>query len=200
MNEQQLRKLKMIKATQKIMDKRIEENCPLLFKLWPQQKANLLQNINQMFEDIVKFQSEKVDYSIMFFQCSLLRSSFITESFQYLVSAFDKDYYLDESAFHIVWDAHPFFQFLSEDIRAISSQLSNIFPRLQEYELKDLRYRVCYYYDVIVGTLFSAIIPDILLMPAFKEINKTEDFCILLSGWLDESAKLYPLNIEGGQV
>lgn len=200
MDIQEIRKIGFLRTTQEIMNIRAIENFRLLFKVWSQNKTQLLQNLDQMFRDLANYQSENSNYCIKYLQCALLKSSFITESFHYLISAFSEEYYLDEFAFHFHWDASPFFKFLNEDMKYIAAKLRKTFPRVQEYELRDVRYRVCYYYDIMVGALFTTAVPDMLEMPSFKQLSKTDDFCILLSGWLDESFKLYPLDIKSSSL
>ena len=151
-------------------------------------QSYFIKSINSLIE-LVKSQQERgIKRDIAYMNICFLRSSVLTESYDFMISLYDDKFYLDKTETHIYFKLDFIFEHINKDIDEIRKEFL-IYPAIKKYELKEIRFSYAQYHFIYAMKIIQKLCEDIGIkshLLTFEDLNIKEDFKIIIGGHMEE--------------
>jgi len=127
---------------------------------------------------------------ITYIHVSFLRSSLLTEGYEFRIGLHNKNFWLDIIETSVYWKADFIFQYVEPDINEVRMILKP-FPNISEYEINQIKYRYaqCYLmpvaFQIVQDVMYEAVeIPEIL------HLEFDEEMFVLFGGYMERGENI----------
>jgi len=171
-----------------LLDK-LEENAKELMEYFAANKQQIIDSFTEKFIELCKLtrqqQESGLKAPIAFVHIASLRSSLLTETYEFRISMFDNRFWLDTVETAVYWKGDFFFRHVEPDIAEISKQLKAQ-ASVPEYEIHEFRYRyaLCYLLPP-AQAIIEEIAAEALKAPAFAELMLDENIAVIFGGHME---------------
>ncbi|MCL2611352.1 MAG: hypothetical protein FWE02_06720 [Defluviitaleaceae bacterium] len=150
---------------------------------------DFIKSINCLFEIAKKQQEQGVKRDIAYMNICFLRTSFLTESYDFMASLYDDKFYVETTETRIYFNLNFIFEHINRDIEEIEEEIK-IFPTLKKFEIKELKFSYAQYYFIYAMKIIKELCEDIEEKINCRDLKITEDFKIIVGGHMEEGLKL----------
>jgi hypothetical protein len=159
-------------------------------------KKEILNELTGVFDELLKrgielqrkLEKGKMGFISIFF----LRSSIITESYEIMISMYEKGYYFDRKPLSISWKPMFIMKYFIDDMKYFEKAIKSKIIRVQKSEINKVKMHYCEDYFQVIKEFFLNYIDEITSLNSFKELEKEEDIKITLGEFMDQNIVLYP--------
>jgi hypothetical protein len=186
----------MTQFAKQCLAERFERNLNLIEKEYEEDSGSITKGFIGTFDRLcgrcAGLQKQGLKKKIKYINIFFLQSSVITKSYDMQISLFDENFYFDNAEISEYWRPLFIMKYFDEDIGYFSELMKKRLPRVQDYEIEELRLKYAHDYFIVAGKFCKEIIPQILPLPSFEKMQKEDGFKILFGGYMDYASVLYP--------
>ncbi|MCI8774162.1 MAG: hypothetical protein HFI50_09585 [Lachnospiraceae bacterium] len=172
-----------------------QKSKELLLKEYQGNREEILENLKDVFRYLCMKAYEMQEYGqkevvsiISFFY---LNSSLLTGSHKYLISLYDKTFYLDQSEVSITYCPEFIIPYFLSDIQLLENDIRKHYIRIKSYEMERIKFLHIQHYYELMKEIFCSVLDEIKNLPEYNIMKKSTNPLFLYGGYRD-----YAINLE----
>lgn len=144
--------------------------------------------------DVVAKKQINSEYDIMYINFSLLRTSIISKEYNILVSAYNRNWYLDDYPTHSTLSLHPILSVI-DDLRNYLEKKRKIYVnKIESFHVNEIILKQAFEYYTHMELFVTTVLQNIDEEQWLKGINKTEEFYIRWGEYRDLTHLVYKMD------
>lgn len=172
-------------------EKRFFYSCKIIQKEFSRNNKNKLDILKIINEKIILLQKEQNKRKIGYLYISYLRSSLLTQTYDFRIDFYDKNFYLDENPIYTYIPLDFIFSYYNNDIFYLIENMKKAFIRLQQYEIELVQKKYAFYYYKISAKFFADLADEIFNMSSFFELQMEKEVKVIFGEYMDKGILLY---------
>ncbi|WP_099190488.1 pentapeptide repeat-containing protein [Tepidibacter mesophilus] len=154
-------------------------------------RSTVMDSLKNICEDISDFQNELEYYKIKYFQFSILRTSIISESYIFLLSTYNQEWYLDDNAKHMELDMSFLFKSLKNLYNELYQKSKKFIGKINKYDIEKIILSQAMKYNEYIAYTVRFILQNIEKEEWFDKVKKTDIYFIRWGEYQDKSELVY---------
>jgi len=174
-----------------------QKSKKMIFKEYQENREQILESLKDvlryLFMKAYAMQEcgQKEDVSIISF--FYLNSSLLTGSHKYLISLYDKTFYLDKNEISNTYCPEFVVPYFLSDIQLLEDNIRKQYIRIKNYEMERIKfYHIQHYYELMKNIL-SSVLDEIRNLPEYNIMKKSSNPLFLYGGYRDHAVNLEEL-------
>ena len=127
---------------------------------------------------------------IAYLHIGFLRSSFITETYDFRIAMYDENFWLDQEETAIYWTFNAPFIYVQQDIDALHNTLSWTHS-VSEFEMQALKYQYAQSYLPIARQMIERLIIKALDKSGIWQLKLSDAFSVVFGGHMEDGITIY---------
>ncbi|MCT4509032.1 MAG: hypothetical protein N4A48_09790 [Tepidibacter sp.] len=170
-------------------------------KRYKQDKEKIENELISAFELACKkslnLQNKGEKGDIKYIYISFLRTSIIENKSFYRIETYDENWFLDKKECFSLWNSDFIFTSLFNHMKDLEQKKVDYFSKITSMDIDRIKFLESTKYHVLAVEFIKNLIFNFLENSKYKEMDKTNDICILAGEYMDQSEILYKEN--GGE-
>jgi len=196
------KKKEMLKQVEEFLLSRIEPNLEKLEKYLEENKdviaKDFIEKLNALSELGIIQQRAEVKEPIKYLYISYLRSSILTESYEFRLDLFNDIIWLDKEETAVYWTLGFMFQYIEQDVNDAKELLRNEGP-IPKFYFEEIKYIYSQCYFPFVILVVDKIIEEAMAKSNFYRLVTAESCKVLFGGYMEQAEIIQTIN-RGVQV
>lgn len=185
---------------EKYVDGRWVDNFLKIDEKYKDNKEKIEADIVQKFDDICKITStlqiSKLKGNIKYIYFSFLRTNIIEDKADYRIDFFDENWFLDKVECSININLDFVFDFLFSHMEELKVRANEYGRSVTLMDIEEIKIIESEKYNILAIEFLSDIINKLIEIPAYKEMEKSEDILIMAGEYMDRTDVIYPIQEE----
>lgn len=166
------------------IDDRYKENKELIDK-------SFMISFVGLCKKALKLQKEGKKGSIKYIYFSFLRTSIMENKAFYRFDAYDENWFLDQAECSTLWKADFILSSLFKLCRELEIKKAEYGKAVTSMDIEKIKLLEAQKYNITAYEFIKEMVPKLIEMPEYLEMNKTSDLAISFGEYMDQSEVIY---------
>lgn len=191
------KKEELLKSSEDFLFKRIKPNLESLEKHVETNKEliveSFIKKLNKLFDVALLQQAAAVKEPIEYIYISFLRSSILTERYEFKIDLFSEMLWMDKEETSIYWTLKFIFQYVEKDMEDMNNFVKRKIP---QFDLEELKYEYASCYIPFARLLINKTIKEVLPRTKFNLLKTDESVKVMFGGYMEKGEIIHMSNSE----
>lgn len=184
------RKEQILEYAGPLIEQCFAESCEKIVTDYATTGQQHLNQFYQSFHEVFKKGAETQE-TYAYLGIFPLHASRLLKTYHLDIKLYTSLFYLEEEPISGSWDAGWLFRYYEEDIEWMKEQLHQKFQHLQAYELEWVETAYIWEYFATARLYLVEHVRYLVKMDAYRELKRSEKFCILFGEFMEQAEILY---------
>lgn len=181
---------------EKYVGDRWETEFDRIGEIYENNKSTIKEDLKSKFASVCKFgislQEQGIKGKIQYIYFSLLRTSLLENKGEFRIDLYDERWFLDKGECSVNINLDFIYTSLFKHMEELKEKKKERGRTITDMDIEEIMFLESNLYHILAVEFLRNVIEELLEVPSYKELGKSEDIKIMAGEFRDEADLIYP--------